>query len=94
MTLRVSWDGQWKTGGGWVVVEERAVTRKDEVHVQTSQPSQGAEVALQGPRRRVGPQPDVRGDVQQQMVSGEEEPPVLVEQNEVEVRVPRRVHDT
>jgi hypothetical protein len=48
------------------VVEEWSLPRKDAVRSQPAPPSQRVEVALQGPRGRAGPQPNVWGDVEQQ----------------------------
>src|SRR5829696_269504 len=75
------------------VVEERTVPREEEVHVQTPQACNGVEVTPERPRGRVCPQSDVRSDLEQQVVSGEQEPPSLVVQDEVKIRVARRVHD-
>src|SRR5829696_5832082 len=69
------------------VVEEPAVPREDEVDVQAAQALDRVEVPFQGPRGCVGPEADVRCDLEQQMVPGEEEPPPLVVQNEMKVRM-------
>jgi hypothetical protein len=50
------------------VVEERAVSGEDEVDIQAAQALDGVEVALQGPRGRVGPEADVGRNLQQQMI--------------------------
>src|SRR5215212_10887386 len=42
---------------------------------------------------RLGPEPDVRGDPEHQVVCGEEDVPRLVVQNDLVVRVPRNVDD-
>jgi hypothetical protein len=69
------------------VVEERAVPGEDEVYVQAAQALYGVEVALQGTRGRVAPEADVRCDLEQEMVADEEEPPRLIVQDEVEIRM-------
>ena len=59
--------------------------REDEVHIQSPQACKGVEVASKRPRGRVCPQSDVRRDLEQQVVSGEQEPPSLVVQDEVKI---------
>src|SRR5215210_802604 len=65
---------------------------EDKVDVKAAQPLDGAEVALQGPRGRVGPEADVRRDLEQQVVPGEEESSLLIVQDEMKVRMPRGVN--
>src|SRR5215217_8000038 len=65
--------------------ETGTVSREDEVHVQIPQACNGVEVTPERPRGRVCPQPDVRSDLEQQVVSGEQEPPSLVVQDEVKI---------
>jgi hypothetical protein len=54
------------------VVEERAVPREDDVHVQAAQAFDGVEVALQRARGCVRPEADVGRDLQQQMIPDKE----------------------
>ena len=55
------------------------------LRVEALEPFDGAEVTLERPRRRVGPQLDVRGDAQQQLVPSEQDAPLLLVQHEVEI---------
>src|SRR5215203_2007949 len=74
------------------VVKKRTVPREDEIHAKAPQPFKGIEVAPERPRGRVGPEPDVRRDLEQQVVSGEQELASLVVQDEVKIGVAWRVH--
>src|SRR5215217_484785 len=67
------------------VVKERTVPGEDEVHVQTPQARNRVEVTPERPRGRIWPQPYVRSDLEQEVVSGEQEPPSLVVQDEVKI---------
>jgi hypothetical protein len=67
------------------VVKERTVPGEDEVHIQTPQARNRVEVTPERPWGRIWPQPDVRSDLEQEVVSGEQEPPSLVVQDEVKI---------
>lgn len=73
------------------VVKERAVAREHHIDAEPLQPFKRGQVAFERVRGRISPEPYIRGDVEQYLVARKEEPPTLVVQDEVVVRVTGRV---
>src|SRR5918997_3124153 len=76
------------------VVEDGSVPREHEVCAEGAHSLQRLQVTGERMRFGFGPEPDVRGDLQQHMVRGEEDAARFVVEHDLVVRVPRNVDDT
>src|ERR687893_569589 len=75
------------------VVEEGTVSGEDEVRVEPPQARQALQVAGEGTSFRVGPEPDVRCDLEHDVVGGEEYFSSPVVQHDLIIRVSGGVKD-